>query len=116
MSDRRYALGRLPAGTMNRTESAYSAFLELRKRAGEVVWFEFEAIKLRLADKTFLTMDFAVMLADGELQLHDTKGGPIMEDSWAKIKIAADMFPLRFFIVRKGKSPNGWTVTQVGRE
>lgn len=60
------ALGRLKTGQMNKTESAYCQHLELRKRAGEIVWYRFEGIKLRLADNTFYTPDFAVMLATGE--------------------------------------------------
>lgn len=114
--DRRYALGRLPAGTMNRTEESYSAFLELRKRAGEVSWYRFEGVKLRLADKTFLTMDFAVMLATGELEMHDVKGGPIQDDAMVKLKVAAEAYPFPFFVVRKGKTPTSWTVTPVGRQ
>ncbi len=55
------ALGRLKTGQMNKTESAYCQHLELRKRAGEIVWYRFEGIKLRLADNTFYTPDFAVM-------------------------------------------------------
>lgn len=52
------ALGRLKTGQMNKTESAYCQHLELRKRAGEIVWYRFEGIKLRLADNTFYTPDF----------------------------------------------------------
>ena len=48
-----FALGRLKPGEMNRTEQAYAQHLELRKQAGEVAWFRFEAIKLRLADNAF---------------------------------------------------------------
>lgn len=56
------ALGRLKTGQMNKTESAYSQHLEMRKHAGEIAWYRFEGIKLRLADNTFYTPDFAVML------------------------------------------------------
>ncbi|EGX16832.1 gp8 domain protein [Escherichia coli STEC_S1191] len=52
---------------MNKTESAYCQHLEQRKRAGEIAWYRFEGIKLRLADNTFYTPDFAVMLATGEM-------------------------------------------------
>ncbi|HIH8842844.1 TPA: hypothetical protein ACYUPC_002972 [Escherichia coli] len=45
------ALGRLKTGQMNKTESAYCQHLELRKRAGEIVWYRFEGIKLRLRSK-----------------------------------------------------------------
>lgn len=68
------ALGRLKTGQMNKTESAYCQHLEQRKRAGEVAWYRFEGIKLRLADNTFYTPDFAVMLATGEMELHEVKG------------------------------------------
>jgi hypothetical protein len=54
----RYALGRLPVGTMNKTEAAYAGHLELQRRAGDVEWFKFEALKFRLADNTFYTPDF----------------------------------------------------------
>ena len=53
------ALGRLKTGQMNKTESAYCQHLELRKRAGEIAWYRFEGIKLRLANNTFYTPDFA---------------------------------------------------------
>jgi hypothetical protein len=102
-----YALGRLKVGTMNGLESRYASHLELRKLAGEVAWWKFEGIKLRLADLTFLTMDFAVMLADGTMELHDTKGGPIEEDAAAKLKIAAEQFPFRFFVVRERRKREG---------
>lgn len=43
------ALGRLKTGQMNKTESAYCQHLEQRKRAGEIAWYRFEGIKLRLS-------------------------------------------------------------------
>ena len=57
-----YALGRLKTGEMNKTESAYAEYLEQQKRQGLILWYRFEGVKLRLADKTFYTPDFAVML------------------------------------------------------
>jgi hypothetical protein len=106
-----YALGRLPAGTMNKLETAYANTLELRKRAGEVAWYKFEGIKLRLADSTFLTPDFAVMLSDCSIELHDCKGF-MMEDANVKIKVAASLYPFVFRIVRKAKG-GFWDVQEV---
>ena len=40
-------------GTGNETEAAYAATLSALHHAGEVGWFKFEGIKLRLADNTF---------------------------------------------------------------
>ncbi|MCC6581865.1 MAG: DUF1064 domain-containing protein [Phycisphaeraceae bacterium] len=99
------ALGRLKIGEMNRTEQAYSDHLEIRKRAGELAWFRFEGLKFRLADNTFYTPDFSVMLANGEIELHEVKGH-WQDDARVKIKIAAEMYPFRFTAVKKNKT--GW--------
>lgn len=108
---RMQALGRLKTGQMNRTEAAYAQLLEQRRQAGEVVWFKFEGIKLRLADNTFYSPDFAVMLADGQLEAHEVKGH-WMDDARAKIKIAADMYPFQFIAVkpRAKRDGGGWSV------
>lgn len=105
------ALGRLKTGTMNKTEAAYAATLDARRHAGEVAWFKFEGIKLRLADNTFYTPDFAVMLVDGALEMHEVKGY-WQDDARAKIKIAADLYPLRFCAVRANpkKLGGGWAI------
>ena len=103
------ALGRLPVGTMNRTEARYAANLDARRIAGEVVWYEFEGVKLRLADKTFYSPDFAVMLADGSIEIHEVKGH-WQDDARVKIKVAARMYPFRFIAVKalpKSKG-GGW--------
>lgn len=105
------ALGRLKTGTLNKTEARYAQHLEAEKFAGRVLWWKFEAIKLRLATNTFLTVDFAVMVASGVLELHDVKGGAgvFMDDAKAKLKIAADQFPLVFKVVMPRKG-GGWDV------
>lgn len=100
-----YALGRLPSGTMNKTESAYAAELELRKRVGEILWYKFEGLKLRLADNTFLTPDFFVMRSDCSLEVVEIKGF-WTDDARAKTKIAASMYPFRFTAIKKIKG--GW--------
>lgn len=108
------ALGRLKPGTMNKTEAAYAASaLEPAKQRGEVLWYKFEGVKLRLADNTFLTVDFFVMLADGSLEAHEVKGR-WEEDARAKIKIAADMYPFRFIAVQAEakKRGGGWKVEE----
>lgn len=107
------ALGRLKTGVMNKTEAAYAATLDQRRTAGEVAWFKFEGIKLRLADNTFYTPDFFVMLASGQLEAHEVKGY-WQEDARAKIKIAADMYPIRFVAirVRAKKDGGGWAVEE----
>ncbi|MCK9621983.1 MAG: hypothetical protein M0R47_15795 [Methylobacter sp.] len=102
---------------MNKTESAYSQHLELQKRAGEVLWFAFDAVKLRLADNTFLSVDFFVMTKGLELQAIDVKGSMAIatEDAKAKMKFASDKFPFRFFYVVPvaKKNGGGWNLIEV---
>lgn len=111
MNRRIQALGRLKVGQMNKTEAAYGETLEKRRIAGEVAWYKFEGLKLRLADNTFYTPDFAVMLAGGEMECHEVKGH-WQDDARAKIKIAADLYPFRFLAVKAQAKKNGggWEV------
>lgn len=109
-----YALGRLKTGEMNKLEAAYDVYLKDQISNGELLWHKFEGLKLRLADNTFLTVDFFVMTKDYELQAHDVKGF-IMEDAKVKMKVAASIYPFRFFIVRAKpkKDGGGWKVEEV---
>lgn len=109
MSKAMYALGRLKVGAMNKTEAAYDQHLALLQHGGEILWRKFEGLKLRLADNTFYTPDFAVMTADGVIECHEVKGF-WQDDARAKIKIAADMYPFRFIAikVRAKKAGGGW--------
>lgn len=104
--NRAFALGRLKQGEMNATEREYAAFLELRRQAGEIAWFKFEGIKLRLADSTFYTPDFAVMDADNVIECHEVKGH-WQDDARVKIKVAASLYPFRFKAYRKRAKKDG---------
>lgn len=107
------ALGRLKTGQMNKTEAAYAERLRALQHAGEILWHRFEGIKLRLADNTFYTPDFAVLAADGVMELHEVKGF-WQDDARAKIKIAADQYPFRFIAVRvrPKREGGGWAVEE----
>lgn len=107
------ALGRMKVGAMNKTEARYAQWLEYRRTAGQVAWFKFEGLKLRLADNTFYTPDFAVMLASGEIECHEVKGH-WADDARAKIKIAADLYPFRFIAIKEKakRDGGGWAVEE----
>ncbi len=100
MGFHRFAKGRKrhTPGVMNKREQRYELVLRARQQAGEIAWYAFEALKLKLADKTYYTPDFLVMLPDGELQIHEPKGF-MEDDARVKIKIAAAMFPFRFLVI-----------------
>ncbi len=77
--------------------------------AGDVLWYRFEGLKLRLADNTFYTPDYAVMKSDGLIECHEVKG--FWEDAARiKIKVAAEMYPFRFLAikVKAKKDGGGW--------
>lgn len=108
-----FALGRLPAGTMNKTEAAYDAHLWTLRFSGVLLWHKFEAVKLRLADNTFYTPDFAVLPASGVLEMHEVKGF-WQDDARVKIKVAASIYPFRFIAAtaRAKKNGGGWGVEE----
>lgn len=100
-------LGRLKSGAMNQTERRYSEHLESRKMRGEILWFKFDCINLRLAEKTFYKPDFFVMTSDNELQVHEVKGH-WEDDALVKIKVASDMYPFLFKSVHWNSKNNAW--------
>lgn len=109
---RQFAKGRTrrTPGAMNRTEQAYAEVLRMRQLCGEIEWFMFEGIKLRLADNTFYTPDFFVMLSDGTFEAHETKGF-WEDDARVKIKVAASLYPIRFIAMKPNpkRTGGGWT-------
>jgi hypothetical protein len=102
-------------GERNKLEAEYEAYLETLFKAGEIEGYEFEGIKLRLADKTWWTADFVVLDKEGFIELHDTKGtttkkrangskdkAPWIEgDAAVKMKVVAEIWPFKVFAVYK---------------
>lgn len=97
-----FALGRLKAGKMNKTEAAYDKYLQDLKHTGDVLWHAFEPMNLKLAEKCFYRVDFMVMTKSGQLECHEVKGF-WTDDALVKIKTAAEKFPFRFLAVKKLK-------------
>ena len=94
------------ADAMNKTERRYAAHLEARRLNGEVWRWDFQPIKLRLADSTFYTPDFRVILCNGAEEMHEIKGF-MRDDAAVKVKVAAEMHPYPFVVVRWVKG--AWT-------
>lgn len=84
---------------MNKTERRYSDHLQVRKLAGEIRDFWFEAFKVRLADSTFYTVDFLVILADNTVEFHEVKGF-MREDAILKIKFFVETYPFSLVVVK----------------
>ncbi len=100
---------------MNGLEARYARHLEGLRRAGRVVCWRYEAVTLRLADNTSYKPDFFLLLADGAVGFHETKG------FWrgagrVKIKVAAAQFPWFFFTaVQWDRKARLWTYERFGR-
>jgi hypothetical protein len=89
-------------GGMNHTEERYSRLLRDRMLVGEILWWAFECWKFRLADRTWYTPDFIVVLNDLHIEAHEVKsewstGKPGWEeDARVKVKTCAEIFPIKF--------------------
>lgn len=91
---------------MNKLESAYAQVLEFRKRAGEVLWYAYESMNLRLADKTFWKPDFLVLMADGSLEIHECKGH-FEDHARVRVKVAAELYPFKILVIRAVPKKDG---------
>lgn len=115
------------SGRMNSTEAKFADMLELRKKAGEIVEWKFEALKFRVAHPTVIRQervatspvwwapDFMVMHTDGTLEFVDVKGS--QHDAPAqrvKLMIVVDLFPMfRWLVARYSGSKDGWKYEQI---
>jgi len=112
-----FALGRLKTGERNRTEQAYENVLKTMLISGEILWYSFDSIKLRLANNTFLSVDFFILTKDFKLQAVDVKGSLaiITDDAKVKMKVAAEKFPWEFFyaIPKPKRDGGGFSIIEV---
>ena len=107
---RRFIRPRQKPGEMNKTEEKYSELLEIRKKQGEIIRYEFEKVKFKLAKKTFYTPDFFVVFED-RIEIHEVKGGYITDDAIVKYKIAVEMFPeFVWKLIQYKNKKSGWVL------
>ncbi|MBK8123942.1 MAG: DUF1064 domain-containing protein [Dokdonella sp.] len=104
----------MKAGVRNSTEADYENLLETRRCIGEVLWYRFEGITLRIAKGVSYTPDFVVMLASGEIELHEVKGY-WRDDARAKTRVAAEQFPFRIIAITRPsrKKGAGWVFEDI---
>jgi len=89
-------------GTMNKLEQDYAAYLHTLLLTGEIVSYQYEAVKFRLAKRGFYTPDFMVVCPD-RIEFHETKGF-WEEDARLKIKVVAEQHPEFLFVGVQRKS------------
>lgn len=92
---------------MNKTEAEYAAALACDVRHGDIQWFDYEAITLKLADDCRYTPDFVVVHLDGRIEFREIKGF-WRDDAKVKIRVAARLFPwAKFVAIRKRRKSDG---------
>ncbi len=92
---------------MNRTEDYYSKHLYMLTLSGDILNYYFEAVKLRLADRTWYIPDFMVITRQG-IEFHEIKGF-WRDDAKVKFKVAKEMHRWAQFKVVK-RIHNAWVV------
>lgn len=95
-------------GTMNKTEARYADVLRFR---ADVAWHRYEGITLKLGPDARYTPDFFLMLVDGTLECHETKGFR-RDDAMVKLRVAAGMFPFAFRLCEY-TSKYGWKIREI---
>lgn len=84
-----------PESRMNKLEGRYALWLLSRRDRGEITSYAFEAEKFRIGFNCWYTPDFRVVLPNGEIEFHETKGF-WRDDALVKIRAAAHNHPYRF--------------------
>jgi hypothetical protein len=90
----------------NKWEESFGELLELRRLGGEIIWYQFEAMRFRLADGAYYKPDWMAMLANQQWIAFEVKG-MWREAARLRIKVAADQHPIKFCAVRKRKVSEG---------
>lgn len=95
----------IPKNKMNKTESQYAWILEAQKRSGEIKWYGFEKIKLKISSlNCWYNIDFMVVDKDDVVKMIEIKGGHIWDDSIVKFKAVCELYPFVKFIMIQYKN------------
>ena len=85
----------------NKLQIGYAQHLEMRKRAGEIKSYKLNSHRFRvgvqdpqgeLREGTWFKPDFQVVMADGSIQIHETKGF-FREAAKVRLKACAELYP-----------------------
>lgn len=88
-------------GYRSKLERDYALNLRARQRIGEIEWWGYECLRLKLGEGAWFTPDFIVMNGHGALSAHETKGFR-REAAMVRLKVAASLFPwLPLFLVSR---------------
>lgn len=95
----------------SKLERDWSVVLEAMKRDEQLLRWDYEPERLRLADGTYYTPDFRLVWHDGEVSFDECKGH-MREAARVRILVAAELHPYRFRVVRRGKR-RSWEIEEI---
>lgn len=99
----------------SKLERQYESYLEEMRRAGLIIWYAREDIRLRVAGTKFYTPDFVVQATDGVVEFHEVKGSwkaKGQRDQRTRIVGAAERYPFRFKAVTRERGL-GWVIEAI---
>lgn len=83
-----------PRAKMSVAEREMDAILAAQLRAGEIVAYAYEDVKVRVGEmRCWFLVDFAVWHLDGSVQMIETKGRRHWDDARVKFMAAAKLYP-----------------------
>lgn len=94
----------------NKWEQEFGEVLRQQQQTiGLIAWYQFEALRFRLADGAYYKPDFVALTTTGSLIAYEVKG-MWREAARVRIKVAADRHPFKFVAVRKKlvREGGGW--------
>lgn len=95
----------------SKLERDYARYLDSCKTAGEIWDWMYHPWRLRLAEGTYYTPDFLVVIPGGLIELHETKGF-MREAARVRLNVAADKFKyITFKLIKRAR--HGWDITEV---
>lgn len=101
---------------MNKTEERFKREVLFEGGCFRGLFYTYESIKLRLADRTWYTPDFVVWTG-AHVNVYEVKGSwkaPHQEDSRVKLKVAAELYPqFTFFAAVPNKETGGWDIEEI---
>ncbi len=97
---------------MTQLEARYAATLELLKAGREIMDYRFEALKFRLAKRTWYCPDF-LLIYPSRFEIVEVKGF-WEDDARVKFKACADLYPWLHFVAVTERKKGEWVYEHYG--
>ena len=91
----------------NELESMYAVALDARTRSGEIAWWGYGCWRFELGSGAWYRPDFPVMLWDGLIEVHETKGF-MREAARLRLLMAMKLYPMFRWRIVKRTGPLGF--------